>query len=484
MRKRSLVLLLALCLLLSGCAYAVPTGSPMPEPTMTPTPIEAAVPTPSAAPTPVPTPEPTPEPSFDALPHDPVLAEGPAADEAYFADAVFFGNSMIMGLGAFGGLEQASFIASTSASVVNVVKMKPEEPADAEDAMLDLLCAGDWGKIYIELGVNEIGFEPEYFVELYGALLDRIEEAQPDAEIVLMGLTPVTAKKDAAGPTFSRERVEAYNAALLELAAERGCWYLDVTEPLAGEDGFLAETESLDGIHPTKEKYPLWADWIRTHTPPERSPAAAEAEALSAPQLPKLPARERVDDAYFDGAVFFGNSLVAGLSQYGGLDRADFLASVGVNVADARIALLPGAAEGSGITMFQVLVGRPREKLYTLFGINEMGFEPDYFATLYESLIDAALAVQPELTIYITSLSPLTEERCGWDTVYTMEKITAYNEALYALAARRGWYYLDLMDALAGPDGYLPAEISTDGVHLTPEGYLIWADYLRTHYAD
>ena len=223
---------------------------------------------------------------------------------------------------------------------------------------------------------------------------------------------------------------------------------------------------------------------VLTHTPPERSPAAAEAEALSAPQLPKLPARERVDDAYFDGAVFFGNSLVAGLSQYGGLDRADFLASVGVNVADARIALLPGAAEGSGITMFQVLVGRPREKLYTLFGINEMGFEPDYFATLYESLIDAALAVQPELTVYITSLSPLTEERCGWDTVYTMEKITAYNEALYALAARRGWYYLDLMDALAGPDGYLPAEISTDGVHLTPEGYLIWADYLRTHYAD
>ena len=40
---------------------------------------------------------------------------------------------------------------------------------------------------------------------------------------------------------------------------------------------------------------------------------------------------------------------------------------------------------------------------------------------------------------------------------------------------------MDAHAALADENGVLPADESTDGVHLTKSGYQCWADYLRTH---
>ena len=40
----------------------------------------------------------------------------------------------------------------------------------------------------------------------------------------------------------------------------------------------------------------------------------------------------------------------------------------------------------------------------------------------------------------------------------------------------------NLVEALGGPDGYLPSDGSSDGVHLSAGKYLEWCDYLRTHY--
>ena len=40
---------------------------------------------------------------------------------------------------------------------------------------------------------------------------------------------------------------------------------------------------------------------------------------------------------------------------------------------------------------------------------------------------------------------------------------------------------MDAHAALADENGVLPAEESTDGVHLTRSGYELWADYLRRH---
>ena len=66
---------------------------------------------------------------------------------------------------------------------------------------------------------------------------------------------------------------------------------------------------------------------------------------------------------------------------------------------------------------------------------------------------------------------------------FTMERVLAYNEKLLELAQEREMWYLDLVEALADDTGYLPANVTTDGVHFTAEEYAVWLEYLRTHYA-
>ena len=63
--RKQILLLTALCLLLTGCRHIVPRESP--EPTPSPAPIVTPTPTPSPTPIPTPTPTPPPEVSDDTL---------------------------------------------------------------------------------------------------------------------------------------------------------------------------------------------------------------------------------------------------------------------------------------------------------------------------------------------------------------------------------------------------------------------------------
>ena len=247
-RSCALCLLLALTLLLGACGGGAPTETQYTEPT--------------PAPTPEATPEPTEPPRLG--PDLPALYP---VEDSYFEDAAFFGNSLVVGLKLYGGLEAGDFIAGTSANVVNVGQMAPEG-TDESRSMLDALCAKPYGKIYLHLGINEIGFDTDYFAQLYGQLVDRIRESQPDAAIVITSLTPVTAAKSAQGETFSQTRVLRYNEALHQLAEDKDCYYLDLIPALAGPDGFLPGSASTDGVHLTPEMYQVWADWMRTHYVP------------------------------------------------------------------------------------------------------------------------------------------------------------------------------------------------------------------------
>ncbi len=259
--------LAALCVLAGACG----------EDSAQPAELDASVPAwddsgagQSAAATETPEPESVPVPEASAEPEEvyagPELSGREPVGDDFFADAAFFGNSLVEGLRYFGGLEQGSFFAATSASVVNVDATLSTCLESGEEAtLIGALTERQYGKIYILLGINEIGFEPDYFAELYGAMLERIRLSEPDADIYIMSLTPVTEKMSGESEFFNMERVVLYNEALFNLALEKQCYFVDLCQALAGDDGFLPEEESTDGIHLTREKYPQWAEYLRTH---------------------------------------------------------------------------------------------------------------------------------------------------------------------------------------------------------------------------
>lgn len=251
--KQKIAAALAAVLCLAGCGAV--SSTPAPEETVV---AEAPLPTPSPRPTP--TPEPVP------VYTGPDLPEREKTDDSFFADAAFFGNSLVEGLRMCGGLKEGEFYSATSASVVSVGMTKNMQLSSGSSAtLLQALCEKPHGKIYTMLGINEIGFEPDYFIELYSAMLDEIRAASPDAEIYIMSLTPVTEKKSESNETFSMERVRAYNEALRTLAETRELYFVDLEEALAGEDGYLPADTSSDGVHLKPDGYAQWADYLRTH---------------------------------------------------------------------------------------------------------------------------------------------------------------------------------------------------------------------------
>ena len=173
------------------------------------------------------------------------------ADDSFFADTAILGNSLIVGLSGYSNLQTPDYYCAVSLSVDNA------------GAYVDTMAQKQYRKVYIELGINEIGYPPDYFISLYRAMLDKIRATQPNADIYIMAVTPTS--RAMTGSWFSRERVIMYNEALYRLAAQWGCWYLDVFTPLADSEGYLPGADTWDGIHFYAAKYPVWENIIRTY---------------------------------------------------------------------------------------------------------------------------------------------------------------------------------------------------------------------------
>lgn len=190
----------------------------------------------------------------------------PVGDD-WFADAAFVGNSLTEGFYAWSGVQYGDAYASTSMSVLGVADVDAVTLADGSTGtILEGLAQKSYGKIYILLGINEISMAPADFRAAYETMLDRIQAIQPDADIYIEGLSPVTKWKSDSSAYFNMDNVRAYNCELFELAFERGLYYIDLCEALAGDDGYLPDDADTDGVHFTMSYYPRWYEYLKTHT--------------------------------------------------------------------------------------------------------------------------------------------------------------------------------------------------------------------------
>lgn len=176
------------------------------------------------------------------------------------------GNSLMDGFRLFSGLTTCDYYTATSMSV-SAVSSKACISLDngSTGTILQGITQKPYGKIYIELGINEIGYDKDTFISQYGKMLDQIISAQPNCTIYVMGLTPVSQTKSASGDTFSMDRVKDFNTSLRQLAADKGCYYMDLVAALSDETGYLPASETTDGIHFSANIYKKWLEYVKTH---------------------------------------------------------------------------------------------------------------------------------------------------------------------------------------------------------------------------
>ena len=190
-----------------------------------------------------------------------------AVDDSYFDDAVFIGNSRTEGLKMYSGLSNATFITEVGLTVDSIFTDYCNISGGGKARAFDQLASMEFGKVYIMLGMNELGWVYEsVFKEDYGKIIDKIREINPDATIYIQSIMPVSKWKDSTDDVYTIANVERLNAQLRDLADEKEVWYVDVAAGVMDEDGYLPYEATGDGVHLTPEYCVKWMDYLRTHT--------------------------------------------------------------------------------------------------------------------------------------------------------------------------------------------------------------------------
>lgn len=194
----------------------------------------------------------------------PVTTNPPQSDEEYFSDVLFLGDSRTVGFHLYAKIPDATYFARTSMNVYNVFDNKVSETSDTSSYTLsELLTERKFGKIYILLGINEIGYSYSSVVSNYSKVLGYIQQYQPDAKIIIQSNMHVTKKKSDANPsTFSNTRIDELNRRLSELADNKKIFYLGFEEIFDDSTGAMSPEYSGDGVHLYGKCYKLWRDWI------------------------------------------------------------------------------------------------------------------------------------------------------------------------------------------------------------------------------
>ena len=201
------------------------------------------------------------------------VPEREAVEDDWFADAAFVGDSLTDGLLLYSGIRGAENLSYKGLTVQSVRTDKVIRVDGAKYTPLEALSQKTYGKVYILLGINELGwYNDQRFYDCYAQLVDLVREAQPNAQIYLQTLLPVTAEKSENHEWLKNEKIAVYNSLIAQLVEEKEVYLVDAHAALVDENGVLPAEESTDGVHLTRSGYEVWADYLRKHTVPPETP--------------------------------------------------------------------------------------------------------------------------------------------------------------------------------------------------------------------
>lgn len=258
----------------------VPTASPS-APV-----VESA---PQSTPTSTPEPEATPTPEADntqttAFSFTQPVPQSDPVDMDYFSDALFIGDSRTDGLQIYSGIKGATFYCYKGLNIFDMSKRQVVEMNGGKYTVVEALQRGpQYKKIYISLGINELGYPgTDSFYKAFKSFLEEVKAAQPDAIIYLQNLVPVNpeicAQKNQ--PSYvNNDRVVDFNSVFPKLAVECQAALVDVKSALSDANGILPAEATVDGVHYTKAWYQKWLEYLMCHTVTPEAYQAAQTAA-------------------------------------------------------------------------------------------------------------------------------------------------------------------------------------------------------------
>ena len=193
-------------------------------------------------------------------------------DLSYFADAAFLGDSLTVGFSDYqinlGGALICGYTGVGPDAIVNRSAVK--SPTRGQEVALDVLAAAQPRKLYILLGTNTLTTlgASDRFLAYYGQMLDLLRQTLGDGcTIYVQSIPPVRPTVAAEKPGLATDVLRGVNEQLAQMAASKGCVYLDLWEALADGEGNLKEMLAApDGVHLSAGNgYGTWVTYLRNH---------------------------------------------------------------------------------------------------------------------------------------------------------------------------------------------------------------------------
>lgn len=213
---------------------------------------------------------------------DVFLAESDDAGEEYINSFIFLGESTTYHLKNRGvlsggqsttqvwGPKSGTLMLDRSTASCRIVYPESNEEIDIADAVQRKKPQ----YMLLTFGLNgaskSISYGAEYFKGCYTKLIDTIHTASPSTVIILQSCFPVAKNMDMSSYSVNaatlNEYIDKINAWTHELAAEKGLGYLNTSEILKDQNGFLRyEYQVGDGYHLTADAYRKMLYYMRTH---------------------------------------------------------------------------------------------------------------------------------------------------------------------------------------------------------------------------
>lgn len=208
-------------------------------------------------------------------------------ENSYFDDALFIGDSRTVGIKEYGKLKNATYFCDTGMSIYNIYSRKVSISGLGKVDLKKLLSSKKYGKIYIMLGINEIGYSLDNSTKKFREVVQYIRKTQPEAIVVIQANLHVTKEKSDKESIFSNKRIDNYNKKLSSIADNKNVFYLDANSIFDDGKGNLKASYTFDNVHLLAKYYVNWTDYLKDHAVVLEKPEELPKEDLKPEETPK-----------------------------------------------------------------------------------------------------------------------------------------------------------------------------------------------------
>lgn len=135
--------------------------------------------------------------------------------------------------------------------------------------------------------------------------------------------------------------------------------------------------------------------------------------------------------------------------------------------------------EGVKNRMDEIISSKPKA-IFLMIGINDLyrQIEKSKTSKIYKEILSEIKNESPDTQVYVQSILPINNDLYYDADLISNEDVMEMNKIIKNNAEEFGYEYIDVYSKVS-KDNQLLKELTTDGLHLNGEGYMVWKNILE-----